>query len=139
MDVASPSTSATAANRTAESSLRAWATVGATYLALSSLTYAFFGIRAFPDQEWLLETQISIIFLLPIVNLIRRVERRDSLVRLIGGMLILHSVWDALHWPGRPVVLTPVSAWLPQFCPFLDLPLGAWLWIAGNSRRNPSA
>ena len=106
--------------------------LGATTLTISALTYLYYGATAYPRQEWLLEAEISIIFLLPILTLIRRTKGRDALIRLIGTMLLLHSIWDALHWPGRPIVQTPVNPWLPWICPFFDLPLGFWLVASGN-------
>lgn len=107
--------------------------LGAVYLLGTSLLYAWYGIEAYPRQEWLLEAQVSVIFLLPIVNWLRGPQSgvpREKTVRLIGFMLLLHSAWDAAHWPGRTIVQTAVDPRLPELCPYFDIPLGLLLLIS---------
>lgn len=104
--------------------------LGAVYLLGTSLLYAWYGITAFPRQEWLLEVQVSVIFLLPLVNWLRGPASgvsRERTTWIVGLMLLLHSVWDATHWPGLTVVNTPVDPRLPRYCPYFDIGLGLLL------------
>lgn len=107
--------------------------IGALYLLLTCTLYAYFSIQAFPRQEWLLGVQVSILLCLPILHLFRPGENPARVSRLLGLALIAHSFWDSLHWPGFPLIQTPVDPRLPTLCPFLDLALGALLLFGSPS------
>ena len=99
------------------------------WLMWTASVYSGFGLSAFPRQEWLLETLISIVFLIPVINFLTC--RGDFLlgVRIIGVMLLLHSGWDALHWTSLDIVRTPIDPRIPQLCPLFDIPLGILLLL----------
>jgi hypothetical protein len=109
--------------------------LGTLLLMWSAAAYSVYGLAAYPHQEWLIETLAAIIFVLPVVKLLQgrgHPERLGSTIRLIGAMLLLHSVWDALHWPGHAVIHSPVDPFVPRICPFLDLPMGFLLLVRGK-------
>ena len=108
------------------------AVMGLLLLIWSSSVYTSFGISAYPRQEWLVEALVGAIFILPALNLLKGLSQLGTAVRIVGGALILHSLWDALHWPGAALIQTPVDSWLPRTCPFLDLPVGFWLLLRGR-------
>jgi|GEM_PF-6469266 len=106
--------------------------IGMLCLMWAASVYTAYGISAHPRQEWLVESLAGILFLIPVVNLLRGPGSLTVAARLIGGALIAHSVWDALHWPGSPIIQTPIDPWIPQVCPWIDLPVGALLLIRGK-------
>src|SRR5436309_2743447 len=83
--------------------------LGMLLLMWSASVYSAFGFSAFPRAEWLLEALVAIIFLIPVVNFLRKPGALGASVRIIGLMLLLHSVWDALHWPGHALIDTPID------------------------------
>jgi hypothetical protein len=106
--------------------------MGMIALMWSASVYSGFGLSSFPRQEWLLELLVAAVFLLAVINLLVRPGTLSSAVRVIGAMLILHSVWDALHWPGNILVDTPIDPRIPRLCPVVDLILGPILLIRGK-------
>jgi hypothetical protein len=106
--------------------------LGLILLIGAATIYGTYGISAYPRQEWIIELIASVIFILPVMNLLRVPGSLASGVRVLGGALLLHSVWDACHWPGTPLINTPIDPWIPQSCPFIDLPVGTWLLIRGK-------
>ncbi len=98
----------------------------------SASVYSAFGFSAYPRQEWLLETLASIIFLIPVINILRNTAHPASAARILGLMLLAHSGWDALHWPGNSLINTPIDPMFPKICPFLDIPTGILLLIRGQ-------
>jgi hypothetical protein len=106
--------------------------LGLIWLTGSAAIYGAFGVTAYPRQEWLLELLASTLFLLPVINLLRGRSGYLSAVRWLGVALLAHSVWDALHWPELPVILTPIEPRLPRLCPLGDLILGALLAVRGR-------
>jgi hypothetical protein len=110
-----------------------WFTLlGTLQLAISSGIYAFFGLTAYPRQEWLLEILVSVVFMLPALSLLKGNTTGKSAVRLIGIMLLFHSLWDTLHWPLLSVIDTPIDPRIPQICPYFDIPLGILLLVRGR-------
>jgi len=105
---------------------------GMLVLMWVSAIYSAYGISAYPRQEWILEVLASVLFIIPVVNLLRVPKSLALAARLIGGMLILHTLWDALHWPDNPLINTPIDPWIPHFCPWIEIPLGSWLLIRGR-------
>ena len=106
--------------------------LGMMVLMWSASVYSAYGISAYPRQEWLVESLASIIFVIPVLNFFKGSRSMSGAVRLVGAMLLLHSVWDALHWPGQALLQTPIDPWIPRLCPFLDLSLGSWLLARGK-------
>jgi hypothetical protein len=106
--------------------------LGMLLLMWSASVYSAFGLSAYPRQEWLIETLVSVIFLIPVVNFFKGPGSFSTATRFIGLMLLVHSMWDALHWPGLVIIQTPIDPRIPKYCPFLDLPVGAWLLARGR-------
>jgi hypothetical protein len=106
--------------------------LGMLALMWSASVYSAFGLSAYPRQEWLLETLVSIVFVIPVINLLKGPGSFSHAVRAMGVMLLAHSIWDALHWPGSIMINTPIDPRIPMFCPFSDIPLGLWLLIRGK-------
>jgi hypothetical protein len=106
--------------------------LGLIWLTGSASIYGAFGVTAFPRQEWLLELLASAVFLIPVLNLLRGRGSFSTAVRWLGLMLLAHSIWDALHWPELPVVLTPIDPRLARLCPTGDIVLGLWLVVRGR-------
>jgi hypothetical protein len=106
--------------------------LGIITLVGAATIYGSYGVTAYPRQEWIIEVLASIIFVIPVINLLRVPGSLATGVRILGGMLVLHSVWDAFHWPGASFIHTPIDPWIPQSCPFIDLPIGTWLLVRGR-------
>lgn len=109
--------------------------LGVLLLIWSASVYSAFGIATFPRQEWVIESLASLVFLVPAVRILRGTRDQASLertIRVVGFMLLLHTGWDALHWPGRSVIQTPVEPMIPSLLPFLEIPLGFLLLIRGR-------
>lgn len=108
------------------------AILGMLALLWSSSVYSAFGIGTYPRQEWLLEVLVSILFALPVLEMLKGPARSVNAVRNMAIALLLHSLWDALHWPGHAWIDTPIDPRIPHLCPWIDLPLGAWLLVRGK-------
>lgn len=108
------------------------AITGMILLTWSLSVYSAYGISAFPRQEWLIEVLAALLFLIPVVRMLRGPASLSSAIRFLGAMMILHSVWDALHWPGYIVIDTPIEPWIPKICPILNIPVGFLLLIRGR-------
>jgi hypothetical protein len=106
--------------------------LGALLLVWAAATYTTAGLLAYPRQEWLVELLTGAVFVLPVFNLLRGGGSLSGSIRIVGLMLLIHSGWDALHWPGNPVIDTPIDPRIPRICPFLDIPMGMWLLIRGK-------
>ncbi len=106
--------------------------LGVLALLWSSSIYSGFGMAVFPRQEWLLETLVSAVFLIPVVNLLVLPGRLSRDVRMLGAALLLHSCWDALHLPSLHWVQTPIDPRFPLACPYVDIVLGFLLLIRGR-------
>ena len=96
---------------------------GTLLLACSCSIYGLYGIRAYPRQEWLLEVLVSLVCLIPCFEILIGLLTFREAARWMGGMLIARSFWDALHWPAIPWIQTPVDPLLPQYAPFIEIPL----------------
>jgi hypothetical protein len=101
-------------------------------LMWSASVYSAFGLSAYPRQEWLVESLVSIIFLIPVINFFKGPGSFTAAVRFVGLMLLAHSAWDLLHWPGHAVIDTPIDPRIPSYCPFMDIPVGIWLLVRGK-------
>jgi hypothetical protein len=106
--------------------------LGMLVLMWSASVYSAYGLSAYPRQEWLIETLASVLFVIPVVNVLRGVGTLRSQLRWVGALLIAHSLWDALHWPAAPLIQTPIDPWIPELLPWLELPLGAYLLVRGG-------
>ncbi len=106
--------------------------IGMILLMGSASIYTGFGVSAYPRQEWLLELLISAAVLIPVINFLVVPGDFTKAVRLIGAMLLLHSIWDALHWPMLGWVDTPVDPRIPKLCPLFDIPVGIALLVRGR-------
>ena len=101
-------------------------------LIWSASVYSTFGLTAYPRQEWLLELLVGIVFILPIFSFLKGRGSMSASVRVMGAMLLLHTGWDALHWPGHILIHTPLDPRIPLLCTYFDLPLGFLLLIRGR-------
>jgi hypothetical protein len=106
--------------------------IGVITLISAASVYATYGVSAYPRQEWIVESLAALIFMIPVVNLLRLPGSITSGVRIMGGMLLLHSLWDTLHWPGSGLINTPIDPWIPKWCPIVDVVVGTWLLIRGK-------
>ncbi len=106
--------------------------VGMLLLMWSASVYSGFGISAYPRQEWLLEILTAIVVIIPVLNLLIVPGDYSKAVRLVGATLLLHSVWDALHWPAFTIIDTPIDPRIPKICPIGDIPIGILLLIRGR-------
>ncbi len=106
--------------------------LGLLHLVGMAGVYLVFGLSAYPRQEWIIESLGAIVCLLPVVHLLRGLSPLPTAVRYLGAMLLLHSIWDALHWPGGPMIDTPMEAWIPRICPGIDAVLGFFLVLRGK-------
>ena len=97
----------------------------------SASVYSAFGLGAYPRQEWIIETIFAVMFILPVIKILRS-GADTKIIRMIGLMLLAHSGWDALHWPGYAIIHTPIDPSIPKLCPLLDIPLGFLLVVRGR-------
>lgn len=107
-------------------------TVGIIALSGAAAVYAAYGVSAWPRPEWLIEVLAALIFLIPVFNLTMGKGDLASAARVLGAALLVHSLWDALHWPGFALLDTPIDPWIPQVCPLIDIPIGFWLLLRGR-------
>ncbi len=106
--------------------------LGSIALIWAASVYSAYGISAFPRQEWLVESLAAILFILPVVALLSQPGKLAPAVRIVGLMLLVHSLWDAAHWPGHAMIDTPIDPWIPKACPAVDVVLGMALLIRGK-------
>jgi hypothetical protein len=105
--------------------------LGVLAMTGSCALYSAAGLSAYPRQEWIMEILVNALFLIPVVNLLRGGGNLSTFVRVLGLMLIVHTGWDAFHWPGSPLIDTPVDPWVPKSLPWFKIPLGVWLIVRG--------